>query len=641
MPDTSSPTSVIIDTSHSPHARLRPVPTTAVRLTDTFWAPRRQVNRQVTLPSQYRLCEETGRMDNFRIAAGKKEGQFQGRFFNASDVYKWLEAAGWTLATDPDPELDTLVDWVIAEVGDAQQPDGYLDTYFMGERAAERWTNYDLHEGYCAGHLFQAAVAHHRATGKTALLDIATRLADHMARRFGPADQGKQEGADGHPEVEMALVELYRVTGERRYLDLAQFFIDVRGYGKLGRPYDRWGSEYHQDHRPVRDLTSVDGHAVRALYLNSGITDVQLETGEAGLDTALGRLWDHFSQRQVYVSGGAGSRYEGEAMGREYELPNARAYTETCAAIASVMWNWRMLARHADARYADLLEWTLYNAVLPGVALDGQTYFYQNPLADDGTHRRRPWFGTACCPPNIARTLAMLPGYFASVSDAGLWVHLYAANQTEATLPDGRVVRLTQATDYPWDGEIEMTVDGRGEFSLFLRIPGWCEAGAMLTINGEPWPGVLTSGSYAEVRRTWTPGDRVHLSLPMPPRRLEAHPYVEEDAGRVALTRGPLLYCVEQADNPGLDPRDIVLPADASITAEFDPRRLQGVTVLRVAARRVPPGEDWAGRLYRTASAPPLTQPGEPVEVVAIPYYAWANREPGRMQVWLRQVDRR
>src|SRR5579871_829364 len=350
----------VVDMTRSPHARLRPAPLTAFRLEDAFWAPRLAVNREVTLPAQQRQCEETGRIDNFRRASGKKQGEFQGIYFNDSDVYKWAEAAAFSLATHPDPRLEADLDAVIAEIAAAQDTDGYLDTYFTFERAPERFTNLrDLHEIYCAGHLIQAAVAHHRATGKTTLLEVATRLADCLDRTFGP---DRRVGACGHEEAEMALVELYRETGEARYLNLARFFIEERGQ----KPGLFGNSAYYQDHLPFVEQTEVTGHAVRQLYLTCGAADVAAETGEAAYRDALEALWRNFTQRRIYVTGGAGSRYEGEAFGVDYELPNDRAYTETCAAIASVMWNWRMLHLTGETRFADLMETTLYNGMLSG-----------------------------------------------------------------------------------------------------------------------------------------------------------------------------------------------------------------------------------------------------------------------------------
>lgn len=631
---------MVVDTSKSQYARLRPIPLNAVTLTDEFWAPRRQINRDVTLPAQFRHLEETDRLNNFRRAAGKINGPFVGIFFNDSDVYKWLEGASWSLATDPSSALEQLVDAAIAEIEDAQQPDGYLNTYFMFDKAAERWSNLrDLHELYCAGHLFQAAVAHRRATGSNRLLNVACRYADYICSVFGPEAEGKRPGACGHPEIEMAMVELARETGNEKYLKQAQFFIDIRGHGAAG------GKAYHQDHQPLRGFKQMIGHAVRAVYLNAGATDLYLEAGDDTLRAALDGMWDNMVARQVYISGGIGARYEGEAFGKDYELPNERAYAETCAAIGSVMWSWRMLAAQGEACYADLIEHTLYNAVMPGISLDGQTYFYENPLADDGSHRRQPWFGCACCPPNVARTLASLPGYFYSLSaadSAAIWVHLYAEGMANINLADGRLVRLIQHTRYPWDGDIQIEVQGEGEFALCLRVPGWCMTGASLQVNGQSVDEPLTSGSYGEIRRTWHPGDLVHLTLPMPVRRIACHPYVFENAGRVALMRGPLLYCVEQADNPTINPRDLVLSND-DVVAERAPNLLGDVVVLRAWARTACPADVWTGKLYLPLSAVPAAAVGGVVALTAIPYYAWANRDAGCMQVWLRSeaLDRK
>ncbi len=626
------PFPVIVDTSHSPHARLRPVALDAVTLSDAFWAPRRQRNRAVTLPAQYRFLEETGRLDNLRRAGGLKTGlPFRGRYYDDSDVFKWLEAATWTLAVEPAADLAGMVEEAIAAICAAQRPDGYLNSYFALERAGERWTNLrDMHELYCAGHLIQAAVAHYRATGSRRLLEVARRLAEHIASVFGP-DEGQRPGTPGHPEVEMALVELARTTGERRPLELARFFLDMRGRGLIG------GSDYHQDHRPFREMDRLAGHAVRAMYLGAGAADLYAETGEAALGRALERLWTHLVACQLYVSGGVGSRHEGEALGADYELPNGRAYAETCAAIGSIMWSWRMLSLAGAARYADLIETTLYNAVLVGLSLDGQSYFYDNPLESDGSHRRQAWFSCACCPPNVARLLASLPGYLYSRSREGLWVHLYAAGRARLALPGGRPVELRQETRYPWEGTVELEVRGSGSFSLFLRIPDWCAAPPGLQVNGRPWDGGALPGRYVELRRRWRTGDTVRLDLPLEARRVACHPYVAENAGRVALCRGPLLYCFEGVDNPGVELRDVVVPAAAAVQAEFAPGLLGGVAVLRVPAQAVPPDERWAGSLYRPAE-PQAAAAGRPLTLTAVPYYAWANREPGAMRVWVRST---
>ncbi len=620
----------VVDTSLSPRTKLRPVPPGAVQLMDQFWAPRRRINRETTLPSQFQHLETTGRLDNFRRASGKLDIPFQGIYFNDSDVYKWLEGVAWTLATEDAPDLARMVDVVIREIADAQQPDGYLNTYFMFEHEAERWSNLrDLHEMYCAGHLMQAAVAHHRATGEDRLLNVARRLADHICAVFGP-EAGKRPGTDGHEEIEMALVELYRDTGDQRYLRQAEYFVNARGQELAG------GDEYHQDHVPFREQRKIVGHAVRAVYLNAGATDLYAETGEESLREALDALWENMTQKRMYVSGGIGSRYEGEAFGKDYELPNARAYTETCAAIGSVMWNWRMLQLDGEARYADLIEHTLYNAVLPGLSLDGQSYFYQNPLEDDGTHRRQAWFGCACCPPNVTRTLAALPGYFYGVSDDGVWVHLYAEGSVQLSLPDGRTVELRQRTQYPWDGVVEFEVRGEGEFALRLRIPSWCETGATLDVNGTRADMPLVPGKYVEVRRDWTSGDMVRLTLPMSVRRMACHPSVAESAGRIALTRGPILYCVETADDPGIEPRAIVLAESENLTPAFRPDLLGGVVLLSGEAHFAVADDSWTDVLYLTADTTPHQTRGEATTITAIPYYAWANREPGPMCVWLR-----
>ncbi|MBA2278420.1 MAG: glycoside hydrolase family 127 protein, partial [Chloroflexia bacterium] len=442
---------VVVDTSESPHAAHRPVAVDAVVLDDPVLAPRMRVNRAATLPSQYRHLEETGRLNNFRRVAGTYDGPFEGIYFNDSDVYKWLEAAAWALAAGPGDaagnDLTGMVEAVIDIVAAAQQPDGYLNTWFALERADERWSNLrDLHELYCAGHLIQAAIAHHRATGSRRLLDVAVRFADLIVDTFGPTGEGKREQTDGHEEIELALIELYRTSGEERYLDQAAFFLDLRGRGTIG------SSPYHQDATPLREQEAMVGHAVRAVYLNAGAADLVAETGDAALRVALERMWATMTGRRMYVSGGIGARWEGEAFGADYELPNARAYTETCAAIGSLMWSWRMLllTDADDTRFADLIEWTLYNAVLPGFSVDGGAYFYQNPLADDGAHRRQPWFGCACCPPNVARLIASLPGYVASVTSARagesdsthdtVWLHLLAAGTATIRLPGGGAV---------------------------------------------------------------------------------------------------------------------------------------------------------------------------------------------------------
>jgi DUF1680 family protein len=391
---------------------------------------------------------------------------------------------------------------------------------------------------------------------------------------------------------------------------------------------------------PFRELERVVGHAVRMVYLTCGAADLYAETGEPALWAALERLWRNMAERHTFVTGGIGARYEGEAFGADWELPNDRAYAETCAAIGSVMWNWRMLAQSGEARFADALETALYNGVLSGLSLDGQSYFYQNPLADSGSHRRQPWFGCACCPPNIARLLASLPGYFYSTSTEGIWAHLYAAGTAALTSPEGAAVRLTQRTRYPWDGDVQIEVEAGAEqlFSFFLRVPAWGE-GAQVWVNDQEVTPGPQPGRYLELRRVWRAGDIVRLSLPMAVRRIESHPYLANNHGRVALMRGPLVYCVEGVDHPGIDLRDLALPA-AALEARFEPGLLGGVVTLSGQGVTDPP-DGWESRLYREAGSgaeqhvAPETG-GAPAALRAVPYYAWANREPGAMQVWLR-----
>ena len=629
MPD-RHPNIAILNTSNSPNARLKPVSLQAVQLEDAFWAPRMKINQQVSIPAQYHFLEETGRLDNFRRAAGEKDISFQGFFFNDSDVYKWLEAASWALAAGDDPDLVEKVNTTISLIAEAQQPDGYLNTYFTFERANERWTNLkDLHELYCAGHLIQAAIANRRATGHNDLFEIAVRLADHIGNTFGP---GKRPRTPGHPEIEMALVELARESGRREYLELARFLLDNRGKGIIG------GSPYHLDHQPLREMQRLTGHAVRAGYLCAGATDIYIETGEPVLGSALVRLWENMVTRQMYISGGIGSRYEGEAFGEDYELPNARAYTETCAAIANLMWNWRMLQLEGDCRYADVMELALYNGILAGVSLDGMSYFYVNPLANNGSHKRQTWYACACCPPNIARILASLPGYFYSTSPEGVWFHLYTNGRVELPLTDGQVISIKQNTRYPWDGDITLEIQESGTYSLFLRIPGWIgrENTASVSINGQPFGNKPTPGSYLELKRSWQPGDKINLHLPMPVRLVESHPYALENTGRVAMMRGPLLYCLEGVDNPGCDLRDISIKRESEFSATYEPDLLGGVVTLRCHAFDTLPDKVWQRSLYRPFLPGIPSLSSSPYNLMAIPYYAWANREPSPMQVWIR-----
>lgn len=647
-----TPSAVITNVRTSPNAAHRPVPVGSIRLRDAVLAPRIRTNLEVSLPAQYSFMEETGRLRNFARAAGKESGAFEGRYYNDSDVYKWVEAASWALAGQPEEAIADLrgkLDHVVSLIAGAQRKDGYVNTYFAGERADERWTNLaDKHELYCAGHLIQAAIAHHRVTGERTLLDVATRFADHIDETFGPASEGKREETDGHPEIEMALIELYRETGEQRYLDLGRFFLDVRGHGTIG------GRAYHQDATPLREQREMVGHAVRAVYLNAGAADLIAEVSDPELRRALQAMLDNMLHRRSYVTGGIGARYEGEAFGADYELPNNRAYAETCAAIGVVMWVWRMLLLDAadDSRLPDVLERVLYNAVLPGVSLDGYSYFYQNPLRDeDGSHRRQSGFECSCCPPNIARLLAQVSGYFATTStrrfgesDAVhdiVWLHLFANGDYTIPLQDGGSVSMAMTTRYPWDGEIALEItdlEDAGDFTLQVRVPDW-GVGASGSVNGDALPEAETTpGQYMTIRRTWQVGDVVRLSIPMPVRRIISHPRVANNTGRVTLMRGPLVYCVEAADNPVGDVRDIVLTDDTLVTAAQRPELLGDVVVLSAHAELESPAPGWDGALYRNAVQVERDRQGRSeVQLTAIPYMVWANRGAGPMNVWIRR----
>jgi len=599
-----------------------------VHIKDGFWGARLQVNREVTLDYQYERMEETGRIDNFRRASGKKKGKFTGYFFNDSDVYKWLEAASYSLGTHPDKKLGHKVDRLIEEISGAQENDGYLNTYFILQKE-KRFTNLrDKHELYCAGHLFEAAVAHHRATGKTSLLDVATRFADLICQTFGP---GKRKGAPGHEEIELALMKLYWLTGKNPYFTTAKFFIDERGKGFAG------GDECHQDHLPLTEQKEIVGHAVRAVYLMSGAADVYRETKDKALMDTLERLWNSMTEKKMYVTGGIGSRYQGEAFGKNYELPNDRAYAETCAAIGSIFWNHRMLQLTGQTKYADVMERILYNGFLSGVSLDGKKYFYQNPLQSDGTHRRRDWFGCACCPPNIARLLSSLGGYFYSISGQGLWVHLYGESKVTAILNKNRKIILSQNTNYPWSGDVNIRIspDTETSFTLFLRIPGWCKKAEVL-VNGKPVGGVPEPASFFPMNRRWKDGDDVQLNFSMPVEFLQSHPH-SYNTGRLAISRGPIIYCIEGADHPGIDIFDIVLPADTKLTPHFKSSLLGGVVALKgtVLLQNL---SNWQGKLYRPYRKEKKTKT-KLLEVTAIPYYVWANRESGKMSVWARRND--
>ena len=630
---------------------VKPVPFTAVHVTDGFWAPRIEINRTVTIPFAFQKDEETGRVDNFIRAAESLSGQPPenrkppGYPFDDTDVYKVIEGASYSLSVHPDPKLDAYLDGLIAKIAAAQEPDGYLYTAraidplnphpWAGSR---RWMleSVDSHELYDLGHLYEAAAAHYLATGKRNLLDVALKSANLLADTFGP---GKQTIWPGHQITEIGLVKLYRVTGDGRYLDLAKFMLDTRG------PDGRQGSgrTYNQSHMKVVDQTEAVGHAVRATYMYSGMADVAALTGDPSYINAIDKIWDNVAGKKLYLTGGIGATSAGEAFGRNYELPNMTAYNETCAAVGNDFWNHRLFLLHADAKYIDVMERTLYNGLISGVALDGKTFFYPNPLESNGQHERSPWFGVACCPGNITRFMASVPGYVYAQRDDTIWVNLFVGSTADIKLDNSRTVRMIQSTRYPWDGQVRITVspDRTAPLTVKVRIPGWARnqpvasdlyryvdkpaRAPSLKINGRTVPVEIDKG-YATLTRTWRAGDVIELSLPMQVRRVIANEQVAADRGRVALERGPLVYALEWADNPNGKVRNLMLPDTEPLRAERSPALLNGVTVIKTNA--VGLSYDVQGHLAETA-----------VEVTAIPYYAWANRGRGQMIVWIPNTE--
>ena len=633
---TPSRTAGPVDAEESPAAILKPLDARSVTIDGGVWARAQSVNRDAALPHGHRMLEAAGNFENLRIAAGRSNGRYRGPVFMDSDVYKWLEAAACEMARSPSSWLQSASADAIELVAAAQGPDGYVNSYWTVAEPGKRWTDFAHgHELYCAGHLIQAAIACRRATDDDRLLTVARRFTDYLHSQFGP---GRRVATPGHPEIEMALAELYRETGERRHLDLAAFFLEHRGRGWLG-PGRYNSSVSFQDRVPVRESTTVEGHAVRALYLTTGVTDLYLETGDRALLETLDRQWRDMVEGKLYVTGGVGARHLSEAFGHPYELPNDLAYCETCGAIASVMWSWRMLLATGESRFADLIERTLYNAVLAGVSLTGDRYFYVNPLASNGDvellsrggNRRKEWHLVACCPPNVMRLFAALGHYVATRDPSGLQIHQYGAMRITADLASGSVAIRMQSA-YPWDGRVRLTFEAAGAkaWTLGLRVPGWC-AGASARLDGEG-VGVLDEAGYLRIERTWKRGDVVELDLPMPPRLTEAHPRIESTRGCVAIERGPLVYCLEQADHPHGHVADLEIDVAAPLESEWAPDRLEGVALVRGTGWQVDT-KPWANRLYRPVGSP--TAARRRTQLTAVPYYTWANRDPGAMRVWI------
>jgi uncharacterized protein len=613
--------------------KISEVPFNQVKINDNFWSQKMEINRTVTIPSSFKKCEETGRVANF-VKAAKHEGHFGTEFpFDDTDLYKIIEGASYSLSVHPDPKLDHYVDSLITIIGNAQEPDGYLYTARTIDpehphpwSGKKRWVNVSKlsHELYCSGHLFEAAAAHYQATGKRNFLNIALKNADLLCQVFGP---GKRDDAPGHEIVEMGLVKLYRITGKKKYLNLAKFFIDCRG--KVRDPKET----YSQDQKPVVEQTQAVGHAVRAGYLYSGVADVAALTGDSAYLKAIDKIWHNMVYDKYYITGGIGARHEGEAFGADYELPNLTAYNETCAAIANVFWNYRMFLLHGDAKYIDVLERTLYNGLISGVGLDGKTFFYPNPLECDmkykfnqgGTITRQPWFDCSCCPTNMCRFMPSVPGYIYANTDDKVYVNLFIQSSSDIDVK-GNKVAISQETNYPWEGDIRINVspEKEGTFSVCLRVPGWAEnqpvPGTLyhfqdtdnhqvaITVNGQPVKLNLRNG-YAVLTREWEKGDQIDYRLPMDIRKVKANELVKADSGKIAIERGPIVYCLEGVDNPDID--QLAITDNTQFTAHFNRELLNGVEIIS--------GND----------------PSADEQFTAIPYYAWNNRGADKMKVWV------
>lgn len=624
---------------------LKPVSFTNVVIDDAFWSPRIKVNREQTIPYQYQQSKETGRIEAFKLKwkPGMKD---EPHIFWDSDVAKWLEAASYSLAAHPDPELDRLVDEVITLIASAQQPDGYLNIYFTVVKPGERWTDLrDAHELYCAGHLIEAGVAHYKATKKRTLLDVVCRYADHIDSVFG-LEEGKKRGYCGHQEIELALVKLYRITAEKRYLKLSQYFIDERGqephyftqekvegkgfFEEFIKHLDNI-KEYNQSHKPVREQSKVVGHSVRAMYMYSAMADLAGEIGDESLLKACERLWDHLHTKNMFITGGIGSTGKNEGFTYDYDLPNETSYAETCAAIGLVCWNQRMLQLECDGKYADAMERALYNGVISGVSLDGKKFFYANPLASIGDRHRKEWFGCACCPPNLARLLASLGGYVYSQTTDDLVIHLYVQGEAKFDL-HGQQIIFKQKTEYPWNGSISIKINLNKPdiFGVKLRIPDWCKR-AKLKVNNEEIEitGKLEKG-YVRIEREWKNNDSIELELNMPIERMYSHPNVRQNANHVAIQRGPIVYCLESIDNVD-SLHKLSLTKEGILTSIYDGTLLGGVVKI-VGDAELADDLKWEDKLYSTDKPK-----NKPFQITAIPYYAWDNRESGQMRVWIQE----
>ncbi|WP_459188291.1 glycoside hydrolase family 127 protein [Parabacteroides sp. APC149_11_2_Y6] len=580
-----------------------------VRILDNFWSPRLKKHITATLPVCIDQIEnQTERIRNFENAANGT-GEHSGIFFDDSDVYKALEGMAYSLINNPDPELEKKADQWIDKFAAAQQPDGYINTFYTLTGLDKRWSNMDKHEMYCAGHMIEAGVAYYKATGKRKLLDVCTRMAAHMMNTFGP---GKRHWVPGHEEIELALVKLYQVTGQENYLNFANWLLEERGHGYGSKGDEgKWDPIYYQDDKPVREMTDIAGHAVRCMYLYCGMADVAAIKRDSGYIAALNRLWDDVVLRNMYITGGIGSSRHNEGFTEDYDLPNLDAYCETCASVGMVLWNQRMNLLTGDSKYVDVLERSMYNGALAGISLTGDRFFYVNPLESKGNHHRQAWYGCACCPSQISRFLPSIGNYIYGTSKEAIWVNLYIGNSTEIQAGKNHIT-LKQETDYPWNGEVKLTVSSTTPLNkeIRLRIPGWCKQ-YTLAVNGQQQTAPVEKG-YAVVQKEWKDGDEISLHLEMPVEIVEADSRVKQNTGKRAIQRGPLVYCMEETDNTKNFDKLAITPQTA-FNCNFETSLLNGVEIIQ------------ATNGDKTISL--------------IPYYAWDNREAGKMKVWIDYIQ--
>ncbi len=638
---------------------IQPISFIKVQITDKFWASRIETNRKVTIPLAFKKCEETGRINNFSKAAGLIDDDIVPFFpFDDSDVYKIIEGAAYSLNIRPDSELEKYIDGIIEKIAAAQEEDGYLYTtrtinpknpHDLAGKKRWEWVSLKSHELYNLGHLIESAVAYYQATAKRKLLDVAIKSADLIEKVFGP---GKNESAPGHQEIEMALVRLYRVTDNEKYLKLAKFFLDIRGskdaigynnYVKSAKTqFVKWRDKYLQYNQTHKNITQQDeavGHAVRATYMYSGMVDVAALTNDKNYVEAVDRIWENVVSKKIYITGGIGAKAHGEAFDRNYKLPNIKAYNETCAAIGNIFWNHRLFLLHGDSKYIDVLERTIYNGFLSGISLDGKKFFYPNPLASSGYHERTEWFKCACCPSNIVRLIASIPGYVYAQHDDTLYVNLFVSN-TAAISIDENIVSITQDTEYPWDGIVEITVNLQKnlDFNIAIRIPGWTQNQPVpsdlyhylkkidekvgLKVNGKPIEIICEKG-YTHISRRWKDGDIIELDFPMTIRRVLAYEKIKEDNGKVAFERGPIVYCVEWVDNKAKYLRNLFIDDDIELASEYREDMFNRIVIITGTAHYLKHTED-RKKIIKSK-----------LNFLAIPYYAWAHRGKGEMIVWM------